>query len=391
MLEQTARELVLKAGHELVSSGLIARTWGNVSCRIDKNTFVITPSGRSYETLKPEELVLCKVEDASYEGTIKPSSERGIHALIYRTYPDMNFVIHTHQPEASGVSSLNLKKIPAINQPLLGSYVPIAGYGLPGTKKLRNNIGKELKDFKGHAVIMAHHGALMFAESYEETFAAANQLEAACTAFIQKKYLKDSGTKEYTEEAFYQYYVTKLMGGNLPVLKSLSKPVQSKRLEDGFLYIGEVEKKYNFSDQAVPSWVKIHQEIYKNRPDINHIMQNDKLCLLGIAAANTTLRPLLDDFAQIVGSSSRCAESSDPAHIVKALKGRLGVLVPGIGALCCAASLSDAQAVSMVMQKDAYAQINGQLFGGANSLSAFDCRLMHFVYTKSYSKKASGK
>lgn len=53
-----AKELVIKAGKELVASGLIARTWGNISCRISDTQFVITPSGRPYETLTPEEIVL---------------------------------------------------------------------------------------------------------------------------------------------------------------------------------------------------------------------------------------------------------------------------------------------------------------------------------------------
>ena len=75
-----AKELVIKAGKELVASGLIARTWGNISCRISDTQFVITPSGRAYETLTPEEIVLVNIEDLEYDGEIKPSSEKGIHA-----------------------------------------------------------------------------------------------------------------------------------------------------------------------------------------------------------------------------------------------------------------------------------------------------------------------
>ena len=67
-----AKQLVVDAGKMLVSSGLIARTWGNVSCRISESEFVITPSGRAYETLTPEEIVTVKIDDLSYEGDIKP-------------------------------------------------------------------------------------------------------------------------------------------------------------------------------------------------------------------------------------------------------------------------------------------------------------------------------
>ena len=56
-----AKELVIKAGKELIESGLIARTWGNISCRISDTQFVITPSGRAYETLTPEEIFLVNI------------------------------------------------------------------------------------------------------------------------------------------------------------------------------------------------------------------------------------------------------------------------------------------------------------------------------------------
>ena len=51
-----AKEIVIAAGKKLVETGLIARTWGNVSCRIDQNYFAITPSGRDYLSLTPEDI-----------------------------------------------------------------------------------------------------------------------------------------------------------------------------------------------------------------------------------------------------------------------------------------------------------------------------------------------
>ena len=104
--EAEARALVVQAGLRLVECGLVARTWGNISARVSDTHFVITPSGRSYETLTPEDLVLVQISDCSYEGERKPSSEKGIHAAAYRHRPDTGFVIHTHQDYAScfGVS-----------------------------------------------------------------------------------------------------------------------------------------------------------------------------------------------------------------------------------------------------------------------------------------------
>ncbi len=132
-----AREIVVLAGKQLVESGLIARTWGNVSCRISETQFVITPSGRAYETLTPDEIVLVNIEDCSYVGNLKPSSEKGIHAEVYKRRRDINFIIHTHQINASMVSPL--QTYIDVTDPelaaIIGPRVPGAAYGLPGTKK----------------------------------------------------------------------------------------------------------------------------------------------------------------------------------------------------------------------------------------------------------------
>ena len=96
-----AKKIVVEAGKQLVSTGLIARTWGNVSCRIDDKQFVITPSGKAYEGLTPDDIVLVNMDDLSYEGDIKPSSEKGIHAQCYLHKTEIGFVIHTHQANPS--------------------------------------------------------------------------------------------------------------------------------------------------------------------------------------------------------------------------------------------------------------------------------------------------
>ena len=74
--EEEARRLVVDAGIRLVKEGLTARTWGNISARISDSEFIITPSGMAYESLGPGDLVRCRIEDCSYEGEIKPSSEK---------------------------------------------------------------------------------------------------------------------------------------------------------------------------------------------------------------------------------------------------------------------------------------------------------------------------
>lgn len=383
-----AKQLVVRAGRDLVESGLIARTWGNVSCRVDDMSFVVTPSGRSYDTLQPEEVVLCRVADASYEGDIKPSSEKGIHALIYRTYPEINFVIHTHQPKASALSASDKKNLPSGKKKLLGDRIPIAAYGLPGTKTLRKNIGLSLESSGGRAIIMAHHGALCFGKDYEETFLAARQLEEACTQYIANAFLDISGQKAYEETKFFDFYVSIMTKGKK---KQNFKPVslyRSRRLPEGFALIKDTETIYSFGSQLPPE-AQIHQSIYLARKDINFICQDTDKSLTAISLTGNPLEPLLDDFAQIVGSSAECAESINTKGIVKALGKRMGVLIPGGGALCCATKESDLHAVCLVMEKDAFTQIAARIVGKGRPISLLDCKLMNFVYKKSYAKKAN--
>ena len=145
--EQQARELVVRAGHQLLECGLVARTWGNISARISDTHFVITPSGRAYDTLQPEDLVRVCIADCTYEGSRKPSSEKGIHAAAYRHRPEVSFVIHTHQDYASCVG-VGGEPLTGRNHPLLGTCVPCAFYGMPSTKKLQQGVEKAMAQLK---------------------------------------------------------------------------------------------------------------------------------------------------------------------------------------------------------------------------------------------------
>ncbi|MFB0919799.1 MAG: class II aldolase/adducin family protein [Oscillospiraceae bacterium] len=382
MDERKARELVVQAGLELVKDGLIARTWGNVSCRLDSESFVITPSGRAYERLTTEDIVVCKIADGSYGGNIKPSSERGVHALIYRERPDANFVIHTHQTQASAVSVMNKPGIPE-GSSSSKEFVPTAAYGLPGTNKLVKGISEALMKTRGKAVIMSHHGTVCFGADDRDAFSAAQTLENDCRRYIRKVYSEAGGKVSEDENDIYLNY---LNHSKLP-----QKPLKlgsSRRTPDGFILNADGrEITYAAQEQGLPLEVAIHAEIYLKRKDVNYITYADGAPLVAAASAGTPLVAILDDFAQIEGRRALCAKSASPADVVSALGRRAGVLVPGSGALCCGNTEPEAHAVLLVMEKNAYAQISANLTGKPKLLSVFDCCLMRTVYKLSYSKK----
>ncbi|SCY58193.1 class II aldolase/adducin family protein [Desulfoluna spongiiphila] len=206
-----ARDIVYQAGLDLAGEGLVARTWGNISLRLDSRSFLITPSGRRYETLKPSELVVVTIEDLSHEGSIKPSSEKGMHAEIYALRPDINAVVHTHQRQASTVAAAR-KEVTGLSEAharLLGESVRCAAYALPGTKKLVKAAGAAL-DGERKAALLANHGAVCVGGTMEEAFRVAQALEGACESFIAEAFARRYGTRAHTMEEMHACYLKTL-------------------------------------------------------------------------------------------------------------------------------------------------------------------------------------
>lgn len=101
MLEEL-KKLVYEANMELPKYGLVTFTWGNVSA-IDRESglFVIKPSGVPYEKLSPEDMVVMDLDGNKVEGRYNPSSDTPTHAELYRAFPQIGGVVHTHSPWAT--------------------------------------------------------------------------------------------------------------------------------------------------------------------------------------------------------------------------------------------------------------------------------------------------
>ena len=101
MLEKL-REEVFEANLELQRRGLVVYTWGNVSC-IDREQglVVIKPSGVPYETLTPQQLVIVNLDGEIVEGDLRPSSDLPTHLELYRNFPNIGGVTHTHSTYAT--------------------------------------------------------------------------------------------------------------------------------------------------------------------------------------------------------------------------------------------------------------------------------------------------
>lgn len=385
MNTQEAKELVVQAGIRLVETGLIVRTWGNVSCRINEKQFAITPTGRDYLSLTPDDIVVVQTEDLSYSGSARPSSEKGIHAAVYKRRPDVHFVIHTHQKNASAVSAMGLGSIQ-----LPDGQIICAAYGLPGTKKLRKGVINALALSTKNAIIMRNHGALCFGKDYEETFQAAADLERFCENYIKAVYLNKSGKNAYDPHSMRQFALH--LEGAQPATPE--SPFESEQTAGGFVirYANGATIYISF-DQAVnelSSEEQIIREIYIKNNNIYYIIYKTTPDIAAVSCMDVKLRPFLDDFAQIAGSSVQTKDGI-PSLIAPALKKAMAVMIKNKGALCCGGSKEDAVAVSMVMEKNCEAFIAASLLGKTKPINHFECILMRFVYLRKYAGLANAK
>lgn len=101
MLEDLKKK-VYEANMELPKRGLITYTWGNVS-GIDRELgiFAIKPSGIEYEDLKAEDMVLVDLDGNKVEGDYSPSSDTATHLELYKAFPEIGGIVHTHSPWAT--------------------------------------------------------------------------------------------------------------------------------------------------------------------------------------------------------------------------------------------------------------------------------------------------
>lgn len=214
MNEDDARTLVVESGLRLVREGLVSRTWGNISVRLDHESFLITPSGISYEGMKPDNIVRVFMADLRAEGLYKPSSERALHQEIYRQKPEIQAIIHTHQTAASAVSAAR-KSIAGLAGELLtmiGPHVHTAPYALPGTKKLARSAAIAIKG--SSAVLLANHGAVCVGRTMDEAFRVSSVLEELCTETVKTAAAKMSGKDQVTEDRVLALYLELVAGRN---------------------------------------------------------------------------------------------------------------------------------------------------------------------------------
>lgn len=328
MEERIAREQICQTGRRLLSAGLVARTWGNVSCRLDGESFLITPSGLDYNSTGEEDIVRVQMGTLDWQGRRKPSSEKGIHGAAYEIFPEVGFVIHTHQTCATalGLAGYDSMDLSAEERERLGG-IARASYGLPGQKKLKNAV-RAAMETGARTVLMVDHGALFCGKDRDDAIAMALLMEEVC-----RRNLRAAGEAAAAPDA----EASALLMDGLSDMRPRAALTQT---------------------EAVTAWSR-----------------------LGLP-----LRAQLDDMAQMLGREVSCVKA-DPDAVRRALEKRDAVLVEGLGAVVRTEDPGDEQALTLLLEKAAVCALHTRALGVAARLPALDVALMRQVYKNKYSKQ----
>jgi len=183
MFENEKKELI-KAGIMLDRYGLIALGGGNVSVRMPTGEILMSPSGMMYEELVPDDVVVMDIDGNIIEGSRRPSTD--IEALLYilKEMPEVNAIIHTHQPYATGIGLVEdefVCTLTTLANAARGS-VTVAPFSAPNSLLMGENTVKYLNGKL--AVILKHHGVVGVGDSLKQALYACVYMEEAAKAYV---------------------------------------------------------------------------------------------------------------------------------------------------------------------------------------------------------------
>ena len=167
---------------------MVSALGGNVSARIPGSSEIwITPSGVFKGDLHPEDLIKIDLEGNVIEGYLRPSVEWPMHTIIYKKRPDVNAVIHAHNPITTGLALAGVELKPITVEAVLTlRRVPIVPFAYPGTDELAKVVAEHIEGVR--ALVLQNHGVVAVGYNLVEAEAVVETLEEVAltqlTAFI---------------------------------------------------------------------------------------------------------------------------------------------------------------------------------------------------------------
>jgi L-fuculose-phosphate aldolase len=171
------REELLAVAKEMLDSGLVHGTAGNMAARLPDGNVVLTPSSLDYRTMTLEDLVVCDLDGNVVEGTRGPTSEKSLHLSALGRHRDVDATMHCHAKYCT-MFALTRRAIPAVIEEVLvylGGDVPVAEYCTTGSVELADEVSRHLADRA--AVLMANHGLFVVAPTPQRSLELAQLVE----------------------------------------------------------------------------------------------------------------------------------------------------------------------------------------------------------------------
>lgn len=191
MLLEAERQNVVDAAQQLLATGLVIGTAGNVSLRIGE-TVLITPSGVDYRSLTPEQICVVDVHGQVREAALPPSTELPLHLAAYQSARSPSdrvaAVVHTHSPHATAVG-LVTGTLPAVHYliAMLGGPVPVVPYATPGSQALADGIGAALPGRS--ALLLRNHGVVTVGPTLRAALEKASLVEWLAEVYAKARVL----------------------------------------------------------------------------------------------------------------------------------------------------------------------------------------------------------
>ncbi|WP_298498991.1 class II aldolase/adducin family protein [uncultured Methanobrevibacter sp.] len=177
---------IINVANNIYDKGLVSGKAGNISARFkgeNGDIIGITPTLKSLANLDEEHIVLVDI-DGNVLTKGKPSSEVNMHLEIYKKRPDVNGIVHTHSPYATGFAFSNkrIRRLEGFGE-IKNPYLPDIEYEKPGTDELAVKASEGLKS--GDVLVLKNHGVICISENLKEAESLAVFVEeSAKTQFI---------------------------------------------------------------------------------------------------------------------------------------------------------------------------------------------------------------
>ena len=183
---------IIKSGIKMDRYGLIALSGGNLSLRMPSGEILMTPSGMIYEDMVEDDILVMDIDGNIIEGSRKPSTDTEALLYIFKNMPEVNSIIHTHQPYATAVG-LIADELPCCLTTLANATkgaVKVCPFSSAGSIQMGietvENVGDTL------AVILRNHGVMALGSSLKEALYSCVYLEEAAKTYIYARCMSEN-------------------------------------------------------------------------------------------------------------------------------------------------------------------------------------------------------